>query len=293
MHAQGVLHRDLKPANIMVNAAGQAQLMDFGIAAAGSVDSPERITEGTPAYMAPEQLAREEVSVRSDIYALGLVMYEMLTGKRAFESKTLDELIQGQASIASNVPTDLAGVVQPRLLETILQCLDRDPSRRPGSATAVAGMLQAVLLDTRSTWRRLLQVVLQALTFGMAAAGLLAVAKSGGNAQAGLVLLASGAIAGFIAFQFPLGWTVDYKGHRIRFYNHPIFGERLYIDDALVDRGRVGLNITLRGTIERGAGAGERITAVVKCGYTSLACRIVAESFAPGSPAFDSAPAER
>ena len=76
---------------------------------------------------------------------------------------------------------------------------------------------------------------------------------------------------------------MTYKGHRIRFTNHPVFGERLYIDDTLADRGRFGFEATLRGTIEQGRGAGERITAQIRATFTRLACRIVAESFTPSA----------
>jgi hypothetical protein len=84
-----------------------------------------------------------------------------------------------------------------------------------------------------------------------------------------------------IEMWFPVAWTVTYKGHTIRLYNHPISGERLYIDGKLADRGRFGFDITMRGTIEDGAGAGERITAHVTCAFHRLACRIVAETFVP------------
>lgn len=92
VHARGVLHRDLKPANIMITNDGIARLMDFGIAVSGEQEGPGRIPEGTPAYMAPERLVERQVSVRSDIYALGLVMYELFTGRRLFQATTLDEL---------------------------------------------------------------------------------------------------------------------------------------------------------------------------------------------------------
>jgi eukaryotic-like serine/threonine-protein kinase len=79
-----VLHRDLKPANVMIDGRGQVLITYFGLAAvAGQLDGAH-IGDGTPGYMAPEQLAGKEVSVRSDIYALGLVLHEMFTGKRAF-----------------------------------------------------------------------------------------------------------------------------------------------------------------------------------------------------------------
>src|ERR1035438_4674447 len=84
-HDKGVLHRDLKPANIMIDGRGQVLIADFGLAAlAGQLDGTN-VRDGTPAYMAPEQLAGKEASVRSDLYALGLVLHEMFTGKRPFE----------------------------------------------------------------------------------------------------------------------------------------------------------------------------------------------------------------
>ena len=85
-HDRGVLHRDLKPANVMLDSAGKVRLMDFGLAAVGA---GEDIRAGTPAYMAPEQLRGREVTVQSDIYALGLVLYELFTGRRAFTAATL------------------------------------------------------------------------------------------------------------------------------------------------------------------------------------------------------------
>ena len=85
-HAKGVLHRDLKPANVMLNGRGHVVVTDFGLAALADEIPGEEIRNGTPAYMAPEQLAGKEVTVQSDIYSLGLVLYEVFTGKRAFEA---------------------------------------------------------------------------------------------------------------------------------------------------------------------------------------------------------------
>jgi uncharacterized OB-fold protein len=95
-HAQGILHRDLKPANIMVDSRGEVRITDFGLAAIAqqlqNAGDGMEIRNGTPAYMAPEQLAGREVSAQSDIYALGLVLYEMFTGKQPFEAGTLAEM---------------------------------------------------------------------------------------------------------------------------------------------------------------------------------------------------------
>ena len=93
-HSQGVLHRDLKPANIMIDGRGQVLIADFGLAGIAEDISGADIHSGTPDYMAPEQLAGKEVSMQSDIYALGLVMYEIFTGKRAFEADTLAEMLR-------------------------------------------------------------------------------------------------------------------------------------------------------------------------------------------------------
>src|SRR5262249_51157600 len=107
-HEKGVIHRDLKPANIMINGRGQVSIMDFGLAAiSGEVTGPE-VRHGTPAYQAPEQLAGREVTVRSDLYALGLVFYEMFTGKHAFEARTLQELMRLQESATPSGMTTLA-----------------------------------------------------------------------------------------------------------------------------------------------------------------------------------------
>ena len=92
-HERGVVHRDLKPANIMLDGAGKARITDFGLAGIAATIQGAEIRAGTPAYMAPEQLSGKEVTTKSDIYSLGLVMYEMLTGRRAYDATTLPELM--------------------------------------------------------------------------------------------------------------------------------------------------------------------------------------------------------
>src|SRR5213076_596051 len=88
-HERGVIHRDLKPANVMLDGTGKVRITDFGLAGA----SGENMRAGTPAYMAPEQLAGGEVTIRSDVYALGLVLYEIFTGRRALDAANMAELI--------------------------------------------------------------------------------------------------------------------------------------------------------------------------------------------------------
>jgi Protein kinase domain len=134
-HDRGVVHRDLKPANIMIDGTGRARLMDFGLAAVGEVGD---VRAGTPAYMAPEQIAGREVTPRSDIYALGLVLYELFTGRRAFTATTLADLVEQQQATTLTSPTEVVKGLDPAIDRAILRCLDPDPSRRPASAFAVA-----------------------------------------------------------------------------------------------------------------------------------------------------------
>src|SRR5689334_1944 len=140
-HSQGVLHRDLKPANIMIDGRGQVLITDFGLAGLVEEIGGSDIRSGTPAYMSPEQLAGKEVTVKSDIYALGLVVYEMFTGRRAFEAATLAELIRLREE---SRPPEISSVVReidPAIERVILRCLDPDPLNRPASALAVSAAL--------------------------------------------------------------------------------------------------------------------------------------------------------
>ena len=140
-HAKGVLHRDLKPANIMLNGRGQVVITDFGLAALAADIPGEEIRNGTPAYMAPEQLAGKEVTVLSDIYSLGLVLYEIFTGRRAFEASTLAELVRLHTETSPLSPSTLVKDLEPAVETAILRCLDPEPSHRPPSALAVAARL--------------------------------------------------------------------------------------------------------------------------------------------------------
>ena len=94
IHKAGILHRDFKPANIIIDKKGIARITDFGIAGIESEIAKDGIRAGTPAYMAPEQITGKDVSARSDIYALGLVIYEIFTGKQAFVADNVMELIK-------------------------------------------------------------------------------------------------------------------------------------------------------------------------------------------------------
>ncbi|HEX8847690.1 MAG TPA: serine/threonine-protein kinase [Pyrinomonadaceae bacterium] len=141
-HDNNVLHRDLKPANVMIDANGNVRITDFGLAGLAEEINLEEVRAGTPAYMAPEQLAGEEVSVKSDIYSLGLVLYEVFTGKRAFEAGTLEELLRLRRSDAAPTnPSSIVKEIDPVVERVILRCLEKDPKARPASALQVAAAL--------------------------------------------------------------------------------------------------------------------------------------------------------
>ena len=140
-HDRGVIHRDLKPANIMLDSAGKVRVMDFGLAGIASLIRGSEVRAGTPAYMAPEQLAGTEVTVRSDVYSLGLVIYEILTGKRAYEAGSLPELIRLREHSAPTNPSTLVRDLDPLLERVILRCLENDPGLRPATALQVAAAL--------------------------------------------------------------------------------------------------------------------------------------------------------
>ncbi len=139
-HAQGVLHRDIKPGNIMIDGRGEPRITDFGLAALGTIEGNE-IRNGTPAYMAPEQLEGREVSAQSDIYALGLVFHEMFTGKPAHDADTVAELTKLRRTSTTNSVSTLVGDIDPAAERAIQACLQPDPKLRPKSALDLARML--------------------------------------------------------------------------------------------------------------------------------------------------------
>jgi serine/threonine-protein kinase len=140
-HREGVLHRDLKPANIMLDGRGRVVVTDFGLASLADRVVGMEARNGTPAYMAPEQLAGLEVTALSDIYSLGLVLYEIFTGKRAFAAETLAELVKQRSQEPVSSPSTWVRDLDPTVERIILRCLEADPSKRPSGALAVAAAL--------------------------------------------------------------------------------------------------------------------------------------------------------
>jgi hypothetical protein len=140
-HARGVLHRDLKPENVMLDGQGRVRITDFGLAGLAESFSGDDVRSGTPAYMAPEQLAGREVTARSDVYSLGLVLYELFTGRRAFPGRSFAELLRQHQEDVPPAPSDIVEGLDPAVERVIVSCLEKDPRRRPPSARVVAGML--------------------------------------------------------------------------------------------------------------------------------------------------------
>ena len=140
-HEKGVLHRDLKPANVMIDGRGQARITDFGLArlADGAAGAGE--IAGTPAYMAPEQLARGETTVQSDLYSLGLILHEVFTGQQVHKGGERSALLRSHEDSSATQPSALVDDLDPAVERAIVRCLQREPGQRPRSARAVAASL--------------------------------------------------------------------------------------------------------------------------------------------------------
>jgi serine/threonine protein kinase len=138
IHNEGILHRDFKPANIIIDKNGKARITDFGIAGVEAEIAKDNLRVGTPAYMSPEQITGKDVSAKSDIYALGLVLYEIFTGKQAVQADSIPELIRKQTSETPTNPSEFVKDIDPLVESVISQCIAKDPKDRPASALHVA-----------------------------------------------------------------------------------------------------------------------------------------------------------
>jgi serine/threonine-protein kinase len=140
-HAVGVIHRDLKPANIMVDTSGRVVITDFGVACTSmeeaGVMAKRPPLAGTPLYMAPEQVVGAPLDARADLYAVGVILYEMLTGQGPFTGQTQVEIAMARLSMPPPDPRKLVAVPDA-LAELVVRCLAQVPNDRPASAEAIA-----------------------------------------------------------------------------------------------------------------------------------------------------------
>jgi hypothetical protein len=225
----------------MIDGDGNARLTDFGIAGLAEEIHADEVSAGTPAYMAPEQLDGKTPTVRSDIYSLGLVLYELFTGKRAFDAPTLGELIKLRRSDSTpTIPTSIVKDLDPVIESVIERCIQKDPARRPSSALQVSAArnLQLGRGDKRSAFRVAIFIFLVSVTGGLLGAhhvpdlgeelGLITLLIAFSLAPAALIWLLYIALEPHVRRRWPrliISWTRLMAGN----YRDPMVGRDLLI----------------------------------------------------------------
>ena len=152
-HRLGVVHRDLKPQNVMIDKEGNARIMDFGIARSltGKGITGAGVMIGTPEYMSPEQVDGKDPDQRSDIYSLGIILYEMVTGRVPFEAETPFAVGVMQKSDMPRNPQELNSQIPDNLSQFILRCLEKNKEKRPQSAGELHSELESIEKGIPST----------------------------------------------------------------------------------------------------------------------------------------------
>src|SRR5262245_61812896 len=152
-HERGVIHRDLKPRNIMITPGGRVKVLDFGLAKRTGTARPDADTDviaGTPGYMSPEQVLGQPQDARTDIFAFGCILFEALSGVKAFDSESVMALV---AMVLSGEPdwTKFPGTIPPGFKNLILKCIEKDPENRPATVHDVRRSLRTVVHEHASS----------------------------------------------------------------------------------------------------------------------------------------------
>jgi serine/threonine-protein kinase len=267
-HAVGVVHRDIKPANILLDANGNATVTDFGIALVTSRPARELLgsTAGTPHYMSPEQSLGDQIDGRSDVYALGVVLYEMLTGTRPFQGRNATEVIAKHISAPIPKVSEREPQTPVSLVRLVDRMLAKDPQGRPTAAELVNELTAASTPDglltpaqvRRRRWKR------RGIYFGIAAvsAGLVIVVAvriaiqvmtffvSGGEGADPALLASGGAVPDSIVRRAREAGSVG-ANERVGLVfiqaNHTFADALLLTDSAIIRRAPKG---TIRRTLD-------------------------------------------
>jgi serine/threonine-protein kinase len=154
-HSRGVIHRDIKPSNIMITSAGQVKLLDFGLALMSTPDP--RLTSsgsllGSVHYISPEQIRGETLDARSDLYAVGVTLYELTTGRLPIQGNSFPEIITGHLQNIPPTPSSLNPSIPAMLSEVVLKALAKDRTERFQSASEFLFELEPILLDSTTDW---------------------------------------------------------------------------------------------------------------------------------------------
>ena len=154
-HEQGIIHRDIKPQNVLIDAKGEVKLMDFGIARMAEAAEATAMTQqglivGTPHYMSPEQVQGKQLDARSDVYSMGVLIYEMLVGRRPFESTSLTGVLTAHITERPKPPIDLRADIGRAVNTVVLKCLAKDPKERYADAGELLADLDSMQMPAAS-----------------------------------------------------------------------------------------------------------------------------------------------
>jgi serine/threonine protein kinase len=155
-HNQGIIHRDLKPSNLFITESGQIKLGDFGIAHdTQSADlTNQGLTVGTHAYMSPEQITGGQINGKADLYSLGCVLFELLTGHKPFQGTNFAVLFEQHLRTKAPRVSEFVADCPEELVDTVAHCLEKDPDKRPFNARAIQAVMLKLFDGPDGTTRR-------------------------------------------------------------------------------------------------------------------------------------------